>query len=67
MSHPGSAATILAAEFTGNSRLIGADEQKAPVAKLPTVYVVALSVVVLFGIASAAWWTWFVSRALTVA
>jgi hypothetical protein len=47
--------------------VIGADEQKAPLTKLPTAHIVTLIVVVLFGIASAAWWAWLVSRGLTVA
>jgi hypothetical protein len=67
MSHSRNVARILSACFRGNPRAIGADEQKAPFAKLPTACVVALSVVVLFGIAGAAWWAWFVSRGLTVA
>jgi hypothetical protein len=50
-----------------NSCLIGADELEKAVVKLPAVYVIALSAVVLFGIASAAWWAWLVSRGLTVA
>jgi hypothetical protein len=41
-----------------------ADEPKEPVTKLTTAYVIALSVVVLFGIAVAAWWAWFISREL---
>jgi hypothetical protein len=45
--------------------VIGTDDEKAPLAKLPTAYLIALSVVVLFGIAVAAWWTWFASRELT--
>jgi hypothetical protein len=48
-----------------NSRPIGGDAQEAPVVKLPAAYVVALSVVVLFAIAAAASWAWFVSRELT--
>jgi hypothetical protein len=67
MSHPPRFAVILGASFRGNPRVIGADEQKAPFAKLPTAYVIALSAVVLFGIASAAWWAWLVSRGLAVA
>ena len=67
MSHSRSVAVILDADFTGNPRLIGADERKAPLAKPPTAYVAALSVFLLFGIAGAAWWAWFVSRDLTVA
>jgi len=48
-----------------NPSLIGADEQKAPVVKLPAAYIVALSAVVLFVMASAAWWAWrFVSLEL---
>jgi hypothetical protein len=45
----------------------GADERKAPVAKLAREYVVALSVIVLFAIAGAAWWAWLVSQELAVA
>jgi hypothetical protein len=43
------------------------DEQNAPLAKVAAAYAIALSVVLLFGIASAAWWAWLVSRDLTVA
>ena len=65
MNHSHDATAILGAYFTGNPRVIGAGEQKAPVVKLPTACVVALSVVVLFGIAGAAWWAWrFVSLEL---
>jgi hypothetical protein len=67
MSHSRNVARILSACFRGNPRVFGADEQKAPFAKLPTACVVALSVVVLFGIAGTAWWAWFVSRELAVA
>jgi hypothetical protein len=38
--------------------MIAADEQKTLPAKLLAAYVVALSAVMLFGIASAAWWVW---------
>ena len=58
-------AAVLDASSTRNAGLIGADEQKAPVVKLPAAYVVALSAVVLFVMASAAWWAWrFVSLEL---
>jgi hypothetical protein len=66
MTRSRSVAVIVGADFSGNPRVIGADEQKAPLAKLPT-GVCALSAVLLFGIAGAAWWAWFVSRGLTVA
>jgi hypothetical protein len=66
MSHSNNFAVILGAYFRGNPGVIEADEEKEPVPKLPTAYVVALSVVLL-GIASAAWWAWFVSRGLSVA
>jgi len=60
-------AAVLDASSARNSGLSGAAEQEVPVVKLPTAYFVALSAVVLFGIASAAWWAWLVSRGLTVA
>jgi hypothetical protein len=61
-------AAVLNPSLTRNSRLIEADEQAALVAKLPAAYVLAVSLVVLFGIASAAWWAWrFVSLELTAA
>jgi hypothetical protein len=49
-------AAVLDASSARNSGLSGAAEQEALVVKLPAAYVVALSAVVLFGIASAAWW-----------
>ena len=57
----------LATSFARNRSLTGADGREVPVVTLPASYVTALSAVVLFGIASAAWWAWFVSRGLTVA
>ena len=55
MNHSHDATAILGAYFTGNPRVIGAGEQEAPLVMLPTAYFVALSAVVLLGIASAAW------------
>jgi hypothetical protein len=52
----------LPALILGQPSVIGADEEKTPLAGLPTAYVIALSVVVLFGIAVTAWWAWFISR-----
>jgi hypothetical protein len=67
MSHSRNFAVIRGAYFRVNPGLSETDEEKEPLAKLPTAYVVALTAVVLFGIAGAAWWAWFVSRELTVA
>jgi hypothetical protein len=67
MSNPRGIALVLGAYLKGNPRVIGAREEKGPLAKLPTGYLAALSALVLFGIAGAAWWAWFVSRGLTVA
>jgi hypothetical protein len=58
-------AVVLDASLARNSRPTGADEQETTIAKLPTAYVVVLSVVVLFGIAGVAWWVRFVSLELT--
>jgi hypothetical protein len=58
---------VLQTSLARNSGLIGADGQEAPLAKLPAVYVIALSVVVLLAFAGAAWLAWFVSRGLTLA
>jgi hypothetical protein len=61
-------AAVLDASSARNSGLIGAAEQEALVVKLPAAHVVALSAVVLLGIASAAWWLWrFISLELTAA
>ena len=54
MSQSQCVAVILDAYLNSNPGVIVADQQKEPVAKLPTAYVVAWSVV-LFGIAGAAW------------
>ena len=58
MSYSGKVAANLGGPFQGNLRLVGADAQKAPVAKVPARYVAALSVVVLFVVASATWLVW---------
>ena len=59
MKHPTASQPLPALRATP---VIGADEEKTPLAGPPTAYVIALSVVVLFGIAGAAGCVWFVSR-----
>jgi len=65
MSRLHSVVVIAGAHLGGNPRQIGVDERTVPLAKLPTAYVVALSLVMLCGIVGAAWWVWLVSRDLT--
>ena len=57
-------AGVLDASLARNSRLIGLDEEEAPVAKPPAAFIVALSLIgVTLAIASM---IWFLSRELAV-